>query len=100
MRTLGGDVDEVFAVPVVAGLSFLLGAATLLTALPFATALTTVRIRANDGTLGVGRFGDGFFALLNLRGKSGLRRSLRSRRTSLSAVNLGRVLRGGQVCQL
>jgi len=76
-------------------------AATLLfAALPLAPAAAAVRIGANHRTLGMGRLRDRFLALLHLRGESRLRCGLGRLRTGLGVANLGRVLRGGQVCQL
>ena len=65
-----------------------------------AAAVAPVRVRADFRALGVVGLGDGLFALLDLGGKGCLRRGLRILRRVLGGVNLGRVLRGGQICQL
>lgn len=100
------EVDEVLAVDQSARLCrfglrlTLVGALT--TALrrvsPGVTA--AVGIGAQSRTFAVFRFFDRLFALLYLRGKARLRRLLRVRGGLLGAINLGRVLRGGQVGQL
>ena len=100
------EVDEVLAVGESArlggvGLRLILVSA-LTTALRrvFAGVTAAVRVGAQSRALPVFRLFDRLFALLHLRGKARLRRLLRVRGRLLGAVNLGRVLRGGQVGQL
>jgi len=59
-----------------------------------------VGIGAQRGTFAVFGLFDRFFALLHLVGEGGLGRRLRVLWGLLGRANLGRVLRGGQVCQL
>lgn len=63
-------------------------------------AVTAVRIGAKRGAFGVFGLFDHLFALLHLRGEGGLGGRLAIGRGLLRSANLGRVLRGGQVCQL
>jgi len=62
--------------------------------------VAAVGIRAKRGAFAMFRFFDHLLALLDLRGERGLRGGLRVCRGLLRSANLGRVLRGGQVCQL
>ncbi len=64
------------------------------------SAVAAVGIRAKCGFFGVLGLFDHLFALLYLRGKVGLGGRLGVRRGLLCSANLGRVLRGGQICQL
>lgn len=64
------------------------------------TAATAVTVGADDGTFGVRRFGNRLFTVLQLSDERILRGGLRRRRGLLGAINLGRVLRCGQVSEL
>ena len=75
--------------------------ATAFSGLLIPSAVSTVRVGADRRTaLATSGFGNGFFALRDLSGESRLRGGLRRRRTFLSSVKQGRVLRSGQVCEL
>lgn len=63
-------------------------------------AVAAVGIRAKTGAFGVLGLFDHLFALLYLRSEGGLGVGLGVCCGLLRSANLGRVLRGGQVCQL
>lgn len=76
-------------------------AAAALSGLLIPRAVSPVGVRANRRpSLGVGRFLDGLFPLGNLGGKGRLSRCLLGLGCLLRSVKQGRVLRGGQVCEL
>lgn len=99
---LRGEVDEMLAVAgepkrvvrfvCVVPLALL---RSVCTAVPAA-----VRVRAQMRSLGVVALGNLLLALRNLRGEGSLRGILGVLRGLLGAANQGRVLRGGQICQL
>jgi len=66
----------------------------------FLTRTSPIGVRLNHRSVRPLRFLDRLFALGELRGERSLRRLLRSLRSVLSSVNLGRVLRGRQIGEL
>jgi len=74
--------------------------AVLLLALLLPASTSAVGICADDRSLGMLGLRNRLFALLDLRGEGSLGGRLGGLGSVLSAVNLGRVLRRGQVGQL
>ena len=82
----------------------LLSSIVVWTAVPLtgriAAVITAVGVGAKRRAFTVLGLFDGFFALLQLRGERSLGGCLSGLWGLLGGANLGRVLRGGQVCQL